>query len=194
MGTREKILAAAAEIMTEQGYARATTKEIARVAGYSEATLYKHFRDKTEIFVGVIGEQLPQLGRTLTELVEQAGTSTVRVQLIRFTRTALDFYIASFPIAVSVFSSRELLEAHRAAMHERGAGPRHPVDQLIHYLRAEQHLGRIRDETDVEAMASLLLGACFQQAFLVNFSGEDPGAQELDALAVGLVHTLLTGV
>jgi AcrR family transcriptional regulator len=192
MGTRDKILAAAAEIMTEQGYARATTKEIARVAGYSEATLYKHFRDKTEIFVGVIGEQLPLLGETLSALTEQAGTSTVRVHLIRFTRTALDFYLASFPIAVSVFSSRELLEAHRAALREHGAGPRHPVDGLIHYLRAERHLGRIRDETDVEAMASLLLGACFQQAFLFNFSGERPAGKELDALAVSLVHALLT--
>ena len=35
MGTREKILAAAARIMREQGYARATTKEIARAAGFS---------------------------------------------------------------------------------------------------------------------------------------------------------------
>ncbi|HEV7980862.1 TetR/AcrR family transcriptional regulator [Amycolatopsis sp.] len=190
MGTREKILAAAAEIMTEQGYARATTKEIARVAGYSEATLYKHFRDKTELFVAVIGEELPQVSRA--GLIEQAGTGTVRDHLIRFTRTALDFYTASFPIAVSVFSSRELLEAHRTAMRERGAGPRHPVDGLIDYLRAEQHLDRIRAETDVEAMAFLLLGACFQQAFLINFSGEKPS--DLDALSVGLVRTLLTEV
>jgi AcrR family transcriptional regulator len=192
MGTREKILAAAAGIMTEQGYARATTKEIARVAGYSEATLYKHFRDKTELFVAVIGEELPQIRRALAELNERAGTGTIRDHLVRFTRTALDFYIASFPIAVSVFSSRELLEAHRAAMRERGAGPRHPVDSLIDYLRAERRLGRIRAGTDVDAMAFLLLGACFQQAFLVNFSGEEP--TDLDTLSTSLADTLLAAV
>lgn len=189
MGTREKILAAAAGIMTEQGYARATTKEIARIAGYSEATLYKHFRDKTELFVAVIGEELPQIRRALIALADQAGTGELRDLLARFTRTALDFYIASFPIAVSVFSSRELLEAHRTAMRERGAGPRHPIDGLIDYLRAERDLGRIRAETDVEAMAFLLLGACFQQAFLVNFSGEKPA--DLDALSASLADTLL---
>jgi AcrR family transcriptional regulator len=45
MGTRDDILDAAAEVLRTQGFARATTKSIAQVAGYSEAALYKHFAD-----------------------------------------------------------------------------------------------------------------------------------------------------
>ncbi|WP_158886687.1 TetR/AcrR family transcriptional regulator [Amycolatopsis anabasis] len=192
MGTREEILEAAARIMRTEGYARATTKEIARAAGYSEAALYKHFPDKTEIFLAVISENMPALGSTLDELERSAGRRTVRVNLIRLARTALDFYRESVSIAASLYSSQRLLEAHRARLIERGAGPHHPQDGLARYLRAEQKLGRVDRHVHPDA-AALLLGACFQQAFLASFAAEPPTDAELDALATSLVHTLLTG-
>ncbi|GAB2994492.1 TetR/AcrR family transcriptional regulator [Amycolatopsis acidiphila] len=191
MGTRDEILAAASRIMREQGYARATTKEIARAAGYSEATLYKHFADKTEIFLGVLSEQLPALGALLTELAEDAGKGTVRANLVKVARAALDFYVASFPISASLFSTSDLRTKHRDAVRERGVGPRNPQRMLSRYLRAEQRLGRLPRATDVDAMAALLLGACFQQAFLISFEGEPPAPDELDALAKSLVKPLL---
>ncbi|OZM73314.1 TetR family transcriptional regulator [Amycolatopsis antarctica] len=189
MDTREKILVAAATIMRGQGYARATTKEIARAAGYSEATLYKHFPDKTEIFLAVLSEQLPGLSTLLDEL--EAGRRTVRRNLTVLARTALDFYLHSFPIASSVFSARELLETHSERVRERGAGPRKPLSALAGYLREEQQLGRVRRGADPEAAAALLLGACMQQAMLLLFEGEPVETEKLDALAASLAGTLL---
>lgn len=177
--------------MREQGYARATTKEIARAAGYSEAALYKHFADKSEIFLGVLSEQLPALSALLTVLGTDAGKCTVRANLTKVARAALDFYTESFPIAASLFSTRELLISHRKAMRERGAGPRGPQAGLSQYLQAEQRLGRLPQNVDVDAMAALLLGACFQQAFLIHFDGAQPATDELDTLAKSLVKTLL---
>ncbi|GHF59906.1 AcrR family transcriptional regulator [Amycolatopsis bartoniae] len=189
MGTRDEILAAASRIMRERGYARATTKEIARAAGYSEAALYKHFADKAEIFLGVLNEQLPGLGTVLAEL--EPGKGTVHANLTRVARAALDFYTESFPIAASVFSTRELLAAHRKTVHERGAGPRTPHTELVRYLRGEQKLGRLPPFSDPVAMTALLLGACFQQAFLNHYEGELPLPGRLDALARSLVKPLL---
>ncbi|MTD58449.1 TetR/AcrR family transcriptional regulator [Amycolatopsis pithecellobii] len=187
MGTRDEILAAARRIMRERGYARATTKEIARAAGYSEAALYKHFTDKTEIFLGVLSEQLPAFSTVLGEL--EAGKGTVRANLAKIARAALDHYLESFPISASLFSTRELLTAHRDAMRERDSGPRNPHRALSRYLRAEQRLGRLPRAADPDAMATLLLGACFQQAFLLSFEGEP--APPLDTLAKSLVKPLL---
>lgn len=194
MGTRADILAAARRIMRDEGYARATTKQIARAAGYSEAALYKHFRDKTEIFLGVLGEQLPALAALLAELGQRPGAATVRANLTRVARTALDFYTESFPIAASLFSSRDLLVAHRDALRDRESGPRTPLTALTGYLRAEQRSGRLPDTVDAEAAASLLLGSCFQQAFLIHFEGTEAGGDQLDALAERLVGTLLAGL
>ena len=66
--TRDRILDAAAHVMRTRGFARTTTREIARAAGYSEATLYKHFQDKTDLFLAVLKERLPSLRGTLGAL------------------------------------------------------------------------------------------------------------------------------
>src|ERR1700679_3578661 len=71
--TRDRILDAAAHVMRTRGFARTTTKEIARAAGFSEATLYKHFQDKTDLFLAVLKERLPSLGPLLRALSADAG-------------------------------------------------------------------------------------------------------------------------
>jgi len=79
-----------------------------------------------------------------------------------------------------------LLRSHRDRV---GGGPRIPLKGVEGYLRAEQVLGRIKAETDVEAAASLLLGACFQQAFLATFEESEP-AELADRLADTLLAAL----
>lgn len=187
MGSREEIVAAAAKVMREQGYAHATTKVIAQTAGYSEAMLYKHFRDKTDLFLSVLTEELPALGATLAELTADPGRAPLRDNLVRVARLGLAFYADSFPIASSMFSSRELLRSHRDRVG--GAGPRIPLRGVEDYLRAEVALGRLEADTDVEAAAALLLGACFQQAFLASFEEREP-AELADRLADTLLAAL----
>ncbi|MFI6301095.1 TetR/AcrR family transcriptional regulator [Amycolatopsis thailandensis] len=193
MGSREEIVAAAAKVMRERGYAHATTKAIAQAAGYSEALLYKHFKDKTEIFTSVLTERLPALGSTLDELMETTGTSSdtpLAANLARLARITLSFYLESFPIAVSLFSSRELLATHREQVLSRRRGPDVPLARVTGYLGEERRLGRIREDADLEASASLLLGACFQYAFLASFEDREPSAAELDEWAERLAATL----
>ncbi len=190
MGTRDDILDAAAEVMRTQGFARATTKSIAQVAGYSEAALYKHFADKAAILLAVLHERMPTLPGSLKELIGNPGTGTVRANLTRLSRTAIDFYVDGFPILVSLFSSADLLAAHRRRMQELNAGPHKAQEGLIHYLREEQKLGRVRRGADVEASAALLFGACFQRGFEVNFTGVQPLEEEQNTFATALTKTL----
>ena len=191
MGTREEILAAAARIMRTEGYARATTKAIAAEAGYSEAALYKHFADKTEIFLSVLAEEMPGLSVLIGRMEERAGEGTVQANLEEVASTAIAFYTESFPVAMSLFSTATLLAAHRDRVRELGAGPRAPLDGIARYLDAERRLGRISANADPMAVASLLLGACFQQAFLAAFAGETPSASVRAELAGRLVAALL---
>ncbi|MFI7117822.1 TetR/AcrR family transcriptional regulator [Amycolatopsis sp. NPDC049868] len=194
MGSREEIVAAAAKVMREQGYAHATTKAIAQAAGYSEALLYKHFKDKTEIFTSVLTERLPALGTTLAELTASAADTPLAENLVRLARVALSFYLESFPIAVSLFSSRELLATHRERVMSRERGPDVPLVRVAGYLKEEARLGRIREDADLDAAASLLLGACFQYAFLASFEDREPSPGELDEWAERLAATLVVAV
>lgn len=194
MTTRDEILDAAEAVMRELGLAKATTKEIARAAGYSEATLYKHFADKTEIFLAVLSERLPELGTTLRELTAAAGSRTVQANLTRLAHDAMEFYTQVFPIAASLFSETKLLAAHRRRLAELDAGPQLVNLGLVGYLRAEQRQGRVRRGADLDAVAALLLGACFQHAFLVTFAGERPSQRELNRRARALATTVLAAL
>jgi AcrR family transcriptional regulator len=205
--TRDRILDAATHVMRTRGFARTTTKEIARAAGYSEATLYKHFQDKTDLFLAVLKERLPTVSRILSPAPgqDEAGQDKaghghdpagegLNERLTATARGAIDFYQASFPISASVFSEPDLLAAHHAAVTRQGAGPHMPVQALARYLRAEQDHGRVRPGADCDAAASLLLGSCFQYAFLRCFAQLPPDPAADSAHARAIVATLLAGL
>jgi AcrR family transcriptional regulator len=189
--TRERILDAAAEVMETLGLARATTKQIAQAAGYSEATLYKHFPDKTELLLAVLGERLPPLVALLTRLPDEAGQGVVAERLEEVASQAMLFYERQFPILASLFAEPALLARHRQALAAVGAGPHRANQALAAYLRAERELGRIDASVDPEAAAAMLLGACFQRAFFSAFSGQPIPAAERAHLAASLATSLL---
>nr|WP_281353429.1 TetR/AcrR family transcriptional regulator [Phytoactinopolyspora mesophila] len=183
---------AAAHIMRHDGIARATTKEIARRAGFSEATLYKHFAHKTEIFVAVLHERAPGFADALGALGERVGQGTVAANLRDVTRAAMAFYDQAFIIAVGVFSERRVLEALRADLYRMGAGPEGVNHTVAAYLRAEQGVGRVRADVDADAAASLLMGACLQRAFFRHFY--DREAEEPEAKATEFVRVVIGGI
>jgi len=170
VATRDVILDAAANVLRTRGLANATTKEIARTAGFSEATLYKHFQDKLGLMVAVLHERGPQFIPMLQTLTQRAGAGAVRDTLTELAAAAIVFYRDGFPMFASVFSDPAILSAHRDQLRAQNLGPHRAVDGLVEYLRAEQDLGRISAGADLEAIAALLLGACFQHAFLSHFT------------------------
>ena len=48
--TKEKILDATIALVSQKGYLGATTREIARGAGVTELTLFRHFGTKEKLF------------------------------------------------------------------------------------------------------------------------------------------------
>lgn len=51
--TRDRLLKAAVEVFSSAGIAGATTREIARVAGVNEVTLFRHFQSKEQLLSAV---------------------------------------------------------------------------------------------------------------------------------------------
>ncbi len=192
--TRERILDAAAHVMGTRGLTAATTREIARAAGFSEAALYKHFRDKEDLFLCVLSERLPPLIALLDELPERVGRGTVAANLEEVARAAVAFYDRSVPMAASLFSDPVLLARHRERLTEIGSGPLRPFEVVSAYLRGEQRLGRLSRSAKPAVAAGLLLGSCFQRAFVRSFLGEQPVDETDRVFARDAVRTLLRGL
>jgi AcrR family transcriptional regulator len=184
--TRDRILDAAAELMRTRGIARTTTKEIAKAAGFSEATLYKHFRDKEELLLRVLSERVPGVA----QIAIAAGHGRVEDNVFRLIRGTLDFYHETFPMLASLLSEPGLMAAHHASISRRGGGPRRAVERIAAYFRAERELGRVPEHTDPHAVAALLTGACFQQAFFAYFAGGPDAERVPDDVVTALTRTL----
>lgn len=66
--TRKHLLAAGLGLLAEKGYQGSTAREIARVAGVTEVTLYRHFRSKDELFSAAITEEAARVTELIPEL------------------------------------------------------------------------------------------------------------------------------
>ncbi|MFY1687782.1 TetR/AcrR family transcriptional regulator [Plantactinospora sp. WMMB782] len=191
--TRERILAAASTVIREQGLAHTTTKEIARLAECSEATLYKYFTGKEELFLAVLRIRLAPFIGLMIRLPDQAGTGSVPDRLTGLGHEMLRVYGDSGQLAMALFAEPVLLDRQRDLFLRTGAGPQHANDQLAEYLRRERELGRIAATADPVALANLFLGACFQRAFLVAFLGP-AGERLLDHDADRFVAELVSAI
>ncbi|GGL42962.1 TetR/AcrR family transcriptional regulator [Nocardia jinanensis] len=187
MSTRERILDAAADILRTRGVVHATTKEIAHATGVSEPTLYKYFGDKERLLLAVLRERLP--GPARVGVVP--GDGDVAANLTELARAALDFYRQSIPMLGALLADPRRMAAHRAVMGEHGAGPEKAVGAFAAYLTAERELGRIAADTAPDDIASLLVGACFHEAFLDYYSGAADGPADSRDTAAGLVRALV---
>jgi len=192
--TREQILDAASSLIRNIGLGHTTTKEIASAAGLSEAALYRHFADKAELFLCVIGERMPPLVAALKDLPARAGYRSVRSNLEDLARVALPFYDQTLPMGTSLFAEPELLARHQEQMRQKNAGPHRSLEQVAAYVRAEQRLGRINARVDPDAVAALLIGPCVARALIRRFMGEqdEPAADERFIRSV--VRTLIEGL
>ena len=190
MSTRERILDAAAEILRTRGVVHATTKEIAQATGVSEPTLYKYFGDKERLLLAVLEERVPGLSRASV----RPGEGDIEENLTELAHAVLGFYQRSIPMLGALLADPERMAAHRVAMSRHGAGPEKAVSGFAAYLRAEQDLGRISEDADPDSSAALLIGACFQEAFL-RYYAQGPDADsaprsQAEALARALVRPL----
>jgi AcrR family transcriptional regulator len=99
---RVLILDAAVELFTEQGFSNTSMDQIARQAGVSKQTVYSHFGNKEDLFVGAVGckcaahsitpdlfEPQPDLHQQLLEIARQFTALIQSREAIQVLRTCM---------------------------------------------------------------------------------------------------------
>ena len=77
-GARERLVLAAVDLFTEQGYDATTVAQIAERAGVTKSTFFRHFPDKREILVA--GQQT--LSQLLTEGIAEAPEAATPLEAV----------------------------------------------------------------------------------------------------------------
>jgi AcrR family transcriptional regulator len=78
--TRERILAAAEEVIRRFGPAKATVLDVARALGVSHAAVYRHVASKAELRDRVVGRWVEALMPPLRSLAAQPGPAPQRLR------------------------------------------------------------------------------------------------------------------
>lgn len=72
---REQIIDGAVQLFKEKGFHRATTREIAKAAGFSIGTLYEYIRTKEDVLYLVCDSIYNEVQNRLSTLTDQEGNS-----------------------------------------------------------------------------------------------------------------------
>ncbi len=161
-GGREAILAAALELLRERGIARVTAREVAALAGVSEASVFYHYKDRAGLLQAVFEQGLQPL-KELAESVGRSGPDLHEV-LVRYATTLEQFLDQALPVMAAAQSDVALRDAMAEYMTEQDLGPHRGVGALGDFLAAEQAAGRVRAGIDPYATAMLFVGACYTRA------------------------------
>ncbi len=188
LNTRERLLKAAAEIFSEQGMKGTTTREIARVAGVNETTLFRHFQTKELLFKAVV----EQAANRIFEALNSSGMANhdLRKDLMYYARiyNSVLFENESMVRMFVAEAARQPEEAHQIACTAWL-----PVRQkLVDYLEQAKRDGQIRPELDCEqafeALVSMLKGHMLRRNMVPSrFTVEEYLETAVDLFVRGIV-------
>ncbi|MDN3359498.1 TetR/AcrR family transcriptional regulator [Actinomadura sp. DC4] len=157
LATRARIIAAAAEIVSEQGVAATAIEDVRKEAGVSGSQLYHYFNDKRELIQAVVAYQ----AQAAVELQAPLG----RLDSIEAFRAWADFHIELQEQRQCAGGCRlgslvpQVAEADSQARAVLGAGFTSWEQPLIDGLRAMQNRGELQPHADPEQLGTALLAA-----------------------------------
>lgn len=186
-GAREAILAAAGDLISEADLATLTTREVARRAGVSEASVFYHFGDKAGlleqvVLAGLTPLKAPGLG------AEGPGGESLAGTLGRLATALEAFFDHAMPVLAAVQSDAGLRRSLAKRLVDGDLGPHRGVQLLSQQLIMLSAGGQADPGVDPEAASLLLIGACFLRSWERQMTGTER-APTLPALP-DVVHTL----
>lgn len=149
--TRQRLVRAALELFTTQGYHPTTTPQIARHAGIAEGTIYRHFTGKQQL----LNELYRGAARWATQLVREAdsGTMAPPARLARLAELLVDG-AGREPAVVRLFFFQDLSLLLDDKSRESSGEFRGALESLVAQGKAE---GSVR-AGGVDALAAAWLG------------------------------------
>jgi len=184
--TRDRILAAAARVFAEHGYAAGTTNRIAAVAGHSIGSLYQYFPNKDAILAELVTAHAEEGIAAVTRRLEGGLPESLDGKIRLFVRAAMD-------------NHRDDPALHRVLFEE---APRPPG--LLAMLRtAEEQAIESAQEllaadpavrvTDLPMAARLVVNSIESLVHRFYAHGDPGQAERFENELVAMLHRYLTG-
>jgi len=181
--TRDRLVAAAAEVFAEKGYDRAGVQEIARRAGFTTGAIYGRFRGKAELLLAAIEaqsddefEQLFAENRfegTATDIITTVGSHLVTEEFDNGQALLLEAFVAARRDPEVKVMLRRVIE--------------HRTDELTALVAEAKQRGGIDPELDTLSIVRFCHAVGFGFLLFGAIELDRPAAEPWEALINRLV-------
>jgi TetR/AcrR family transcriptional regulator, mexJK operon transcriptional repressor len=135
--THERIIGAAKELFEKNGFAAATTKEIADLAGVSEVTLFRHFENKRRLFEETLHSCIHPY--RIDEYLENEAAYDLEVDLKKIAYNMLEAYSKNAPTLRMIMRDKIRNSAHEVNLKK---SEHHSEQTLVKYFEAMKRKGK----------------------------------------------------
>lgn len=184
--TNEQILEAAREVFLEKGFS-GSTLEIAARCGVSEASIFKRFSTKEELFFTAMG--IPETPVWVNELETLVGKGNLKENLIQICLQILEFHQEVMP--------RFMMLQSRGKIPKPESLPQpkliQDVNALTAFLEREMKQDRLRS-CDSKTLAHLLLGSLMNYVFSESMETQAIISTSEQEFVQSLVEILWQGI
>jgi AcrR family transcriptional regulator len=188
--TRERILAAAEELLRKHGIAKTSVVDVARALQMSHANVYRHFASKSELQDAVAHRWLTKIMTPLRAIVAEDGDAAERLE--RWVQT-----LAAQKRA-KVLNDPELFAAYHAIAQDARAVVESHVSELLKHVASiirdgvAQSAFKVKNP-DTAATAVLNATARFHHPYHVKESGGRDTTAEIQAVLKLVLAGLKSG-
>ncbi|MCB0972400.1 MAG: TetR family transcriptional regulator [Acidimicrobiales bacterium] len=180
--TRERLVAAAVELVAERGYGGATAAAIARRAGLTTGAIYSNYRTKDELVATAMAARHERLFQDALDVgADRDSMAEVLVTVIA-TQAAAE-HRALLESMAAAARDPELADALRERLDRRGAA----VAQLLDAAKAA---GRLDPDLDTASLAHLFHLIGLGNAVAQALGTPSPPSPELTAVLERLTDAL----
>jgi AcrR family transcriptional regulator len=158
--TQQKIIDATMALIRDKGYVATTTKDIARMAGVNECTLFRKFKNKKDIVLNGIEQE--KWRANVTPEIFQDVVWELQPDLEMFMNVYMDRITTDF-INLSIGLRAPQLYEETAPLIMKI--PQAFVSSLISYFEKMTQKGKL-PHTDFECLAMTIFSATFGYTFL----------------------------
>jgi len=185
---RKQILDAATKVFAEKGFHRATIKDIARVAGIADGTIYTYFASKTDVLLGIL-HRLNESTEREQQLMPE-GEQDLRSFFTSYLRQRMALLWPNAEVFQAVLPEMLVNEELRELYYQQVLVPTFTVaERSFQTQSATEQVRKIDVALTVRAIAGMLFGLLTFQLL-----GDEVIAQRWEELPEVLTSLLFDGL
>ena len=152
-----EIMEIASQIIDKEGIQELTTKNLAEKIELSEAALYRHFKSKNEILIGLLDYFIYEMQKRLQLIIIQDDKTALHLLKEIFNSQLTTF--AEKPAIVSVIFSEGIFQFNKELMHKVLGMMEMMQTELDNIVKKGQEDGSFRDFLSASTVSTIIMGS-----------------------------------